>query len=25
MWGHKAKDKNMRKYQTIADTIVRSD
>ena len=24
MWGHKAKDKNMSKYQTIADTIVRS-
>lgn len=25
MWGHKAKDKNMGKYQTIADAIVRSD
>jgi hypothetical protein len=25
MWGHKAKDKNMAKYQTIADAIVRSD
>ena len=25
MWGHKAKDKNMSKYQSIADTIVRSD
>lgn len=25
MWGHKAKSKNMNKYQAIADTIVRSD
>lgn len=25
MWAHKAKSKNMNKYQAIADTIVRSD